>query len=170
MSSVLRWREPTSVDDLFLYRLARLQAVAGSMVVRLCEGRFGITRREWRLLLILAEQGPLQPSQLADQAQLDRTRTSRNITSLAQKKLIERLPCTGDGRRTILAVTESGRELHAALFPQVADINRALLAGLPDAEVDRLAHSLRVLVERAQAMDMAMDLPNAGRGLRRTAK
>ena len=39
-----------TVNDLLLYRLGRLVSTGGSLVVRLCEGQFGITRREWRLL------------------------------------------------------------------------------------------------------------------------
>ncbi len=39
------WRQPSELDDLFLYQLACLSRTAGTMVVRLCEGGFGITRR-----------------------------------------------------------------------------------------------------------------------------
>jgi len=52
-----------------LYRMSRLLAVGGSMVIRLCEGRFGITRREWRLVATLAGRGELSSSQLADREQ-----------------------------------------------------------------------------------------------------
>jgi hypothetical protein len=51
-----RLGRPETLDDLLLYRMARLPSVAGSMVIRLCEGRFGITRREWRLLGVLAQE------------------------------------------------------------------------------------------------------------------
>ena len=43
MTDLHRWRHPAVLDDMFLYHLARLQAAAGSRVVRLCEGRYGIT-------------------------------------------------------------------------------------------------------------------------------
>ena len=39
-----------SVDDMLLYRLSHLTGAAGAMVVRLCEGGYGITRREWGVL------------------------------------------------------------------------------------------------------------------------
>src|SRR5262245_61971516 len=76
-----------SLDGLLLYRLSRLLGVAGSMVIRLCEGRFGITRREWRLIATLASRGALGSSQLAEHAQLDRARTSRAVGSLVAKGL-----------------------------------------------------------------------------------
>lgn len=52
------------------------------MVIRLCEGRLGITRREWRIIALLAQDEGLLSSQLAERAQLDRARTSKAITSL----------------------------------------------------------------------------------------
>ena len=64
------WRQPSELDDLFLYHLARLMSSTGTMVVRLCEGGFGITRREWRMVGLLATKGAMQPSRLAELAQL----------------------------------------------------------------------------------------------------
>ena len=95
------------LDDLLLYRLSRLLAVAGSMVIRLCEGRFGITRREWRLIAVLASRGELGSSQLAEHAQLDRARTSKTIGSLVEKRLVSRVARAGDRRQVLLGLTES---------------------------------------------------------------
>lgn len=48
-----------SIEDLLLYRLGRLASVGGAMVVRLCEGGYGITRREWAVIGQLYEGGSL---------------------------------------------------------------------------------------------------------------
>ena len=85
------------LDDLLLYRLSRLVGVAGGMVIRLCEGRFGITRREWRLIAVLASRGELGSSQLAEHAQLDRARTSKTTGSLVEKRLVSRVARAGGG-------------------------------------------------------------------------
>ncbi|OGA97727.1 MAG: hypothetical protein A3E25_23560 [Burkholderiales bacterium RIFCSPHIGHO2_12_FULL_69_20] len=45
-----RLRHPQVLGDLLIYRLGRLYATAGAMTLRVCEGEFGIPRREWRLL------------------------------------------------------------------------------------------------------------------------
>ena len=50
----LRLRDPQTLDDLLNYRLLRLYAQSGAPVIRLLEGRYGISRREWRLLALLA--------------------------------------------------------------------------------------------------------------------
>ena len=123
-------RAPAGLDDLLLYRLSRLLSVGGSMVIRLCEGRFGITRREWRVIARLAQEQDILSSELAEAIQLDRARTSRAVSSLVAKKLVRRQTGTADRRQARLALTEKGRSLHQALYPLVCGINRELLAPL----------------------------------------
>lgn len=165
MPTPVRLSDPGSLDDVLLYRLSRLLASAGGMVIRLCEGRFGITRREWRILALLAQEEGLLSSQLAQRAQLDRARTSRAITSLAGKQLLERRQQPGDRRQAALALTASGRALYEQLFPLVLEINRELLASLPAAGVGQLDATLDLLQQRADSMMAAAgpQLPKADR-------
>jgi DNA-binding MarR family transcriptional regulator len=162
---------PRSIDDLLLYRIARLLAVAGSPVVRLCEGGYGITRREWRVIAVLARQQGLISSQLAERAQLDRARTSRAITSLAAKGLVRRDRGTGDRRQALVRITPQGLALYEALFPQVAAINQRLLSALPTGDVDRLDRALAALQEAAaHLVAESVDLPKADRRRGRQAR
>src|SRR6478736_764182 len=108
--------QPRTVDDLLNYRLSRLFASSGAMVVRLCEGRYGITRREWRLIALLAAHGAMSPSELSDRAHLERTRTSRHITELVEKRLILRVRDPEDGRRAQVDLTVEGRRVYEELF------------------------------------------------------
>lgn len=158
-----RLRDPAGLDDLLLYRLSRLVAVGGSMVIRLCEGRFGITRREWRVIARLALEQDLLSSELAERIQLDRARTSRAVTSLVAKQLVRREAGTADRRQARLALTQRGRALHASLFPLVCDINRSLLSALSAPEVEQLERVLGTLQDRAEAMLQAAELPKADR-------
>jgi len=154
------------LDDLLLYRLSRLLSVAGSMVIRLCEGRFGITRREWRLLAVLASRGELSSSELAEHAQLDRARTSKAVGSLVAKQLVSRVVRPGDRRQVRLGLTESGQALYDELFPLVTQINAELLGALSDDDAVRLDESLRRLHARAERMVEEAVLPKADRGRR----
>jgi len=155
---------PRTLDDLLLYRTSRLLSVAGSLVIRLCEGRFGITRREWRLIATLAGHGALGSSQLAEQAQLDRARTSRAVTSLVSKGLVSRAQPAGDRRHVLLSLTAPGRKLHAQLYPLVSSINAELLGALKADEVALLDDMLQRLHARGEAMvAAAADLPRADR-------
>lgn len=147
-----RLSHPGSLNDLLLYRLSRLLSVAGAPVIRLCEGHYGITRREWRILSLLSQEEGLLSSQLAERAQLDRARTSKAITSLVSKSLVQRRARAGDRRQAALVLTEAGRGLVHALFPQVAQINRQVLSVLDAQDVARLDVALQRLQAQAETL------------------
>jgi DNA-binding MarR family transcriptional regulator len=160
--------DPRDLDDLLNYRLMRLFALSGAPVVRLCEGRYGISRREWRIVALLAAHGPLSPSALADRGDLDRARTSRAIVSLVGKQLVRRVPQPGDARRAVVTLTDSGRRLYDELFVQVAEINRQVVAALEAPLVAALDEALARLtrhaaeVNRANALDVQADRRHGG--------
>lgn len=157
---------PRPLDDLLLYRISRLLSVAGGMVIRLCEGRFGITRREWRLVAMLASRGALGSSQLAEHAQLDRARTSKAVGSLVGKGIVSREQPAGDRRHVLLRLTPRGDALYAELYPLVSAINAELMAALDAGEAAQLGDMLQRLHARGEAMVAAADLPKADRGRR----
>ena len=87
-------------------------------VTRLCEGLHGITRREWRVIALLAQHGAMRSSQRAEQALLDRARTSKAVSSLVDKQLVDkwlvsRSAAAGDGRQLRLALTERGKAVRS---------------------------------------------------------
>lgn len=141
-----------TMDDLLLYRLSLVAGRAGSMVVRLCEGQYGITRREWRFLGQLAMQDRLAPSVLAQRAHLDKARTSRAIASMVEKGLVERRVDAADRRQAEVTLTDAGRALYAQLMPLVRRLNHDLLEALTGDEVTLLDGLLDRLQRRAEAM------------------
>lgn len=147
---------PRDLDDLLNYRLSRLHAASGAPVVRLCEGRYGISRREWRIVALLAAHGALSPSALAERGDLDRARTSRAIGSLVTKKLVQRVPQPGDARRAVVALSDAGRALYDDLFPQVAEINRRVLAVLEPPLVAALDEALTRLTAHAAELNRTL--------------
>lgn len=144
-----RLREPRDITDLLNFRLAALVGASGAAVIRLCEGQYGVSRREWALLGLLAVRGAQAPSEIADQCHLDRTRVSRAITRLAAKGLIRRQTLDGDRRRASVALTPAGQALYRQLFDEVAAINRQLVETLSNEELATLDTLLTALTEQA---------------------
>jgi DNA-binding MarR family transcriptional regulator len=142
-------RHPRQISELLNFRLHLLFASSGAPVIRLLEGRYGVSRREWRLLAALAEHGPLSPSEVAAVMQLDRPRTSRAVGVLAGKGLLLREERSGDARRARLDLTDAGRRLYGAAFPEIAAINTQLVSVLDDAELAALNRALERLQARA---------------------
>ncbi|TNF52693.1 MAG: MarR family transcriptional regulator [Burkholderiales bacterium] len=149
-------RAPRRLADLINFRLQRCHSLSGAPVIRLLEGRYGITRREWRLLATLADHGPLSPSELAELSQLDRARTSRAIGVLVEKGLLRRQVHAADTRRARLTLTPEGEELHAQAFPEVAAINSQLLDALDEPTLEVLAKVIDTLTARAQQLNQEL--------------
>ena len=163
-----------SVEDLLLYRLGQISAAAGAMVVRLCEGGYGITRREWAVLAQLHDQPQgLLPSALAERMQRDRARTSRALTALQSKGLVARVVLPHDRRSARVSLTVQGQALYAELMPQVQAINARILEVLEPAQKQALDVALECLRVQARHLlgEMAPELPKADRrrGGRRSA-
>jgi DNA-binding MarR family transcriptional regulator len=143
-------QDPRTHDDLLNFQLKRLLRKSGAPAIRLCEGRFGVTRSEWRLVAALVEHGPTSRSALSQYTQLDQARLSRILETLLAKNLVERHAVAGDHRRLSLAATERGRQLYAELFPQLALINRRLMEALDEQEAACLERCLSKLTECAR--------------------
>jgi DNA-binding MarR family transcriptional regulator len=152
MTALDRLTHPHAQADLLLYRLYRIHITASRLVVHLCEQEFGLTRREWRVLSFLSEHEGVLSSALAEHAMLDRARTSRTLTRLADKKLIRRQPRPSDRREVHVFLTEEGRRVYEAIFPRVAAINRTLAEALPVDQRAQLDRTLDALQARVLAM------------------
>jgi DNA-binding MarR family transcriptional regulator len=163
MKTPPRLTSSMAFDELLLQRISRLLDAGGGMVTRLCEGRFGITRREWRVLALLVKEQGILPSQLAERLPLDRARTSRAISSLVGKQLMTRQAKPGNRREAILTLTDKGQQVYEGMVPLAMDINRQLIAVLAPQDAQRLDAMLDRLQACADDMVAHADLPKADR-------
>ena len=159
---------PAVIDDLLLYRINRLLATGGATVIRLCEGQLGITRREWRIMASLKPSGSMLSSELAEHAQLDRARTSRAISTLVAKGLIDRQIVPSDQRKATVTLTDKGRSMYESFFPIVAELNQRLLQGLGDGVLESLDAALTHIQAQAEKLQNETGQPKANR--RRSGK
>ncbi|SDY33767.1 DNA-binding transcriptional regulator, MarR family [Variovorax sp. YR266] len=123
------------------------------MAIRMVEGGFGVTRREWGMIGMLSQIGEVKSSVLAERLHLDRVRTSRSLGSLVRKKLVERRQDAVDGREVHVRLSPSGQQLFADLFPRIASLNVDLLDGIDAAHIDGLLHCLRRLELRGSELN-----------------
>ncbi len=140
------------IDDLLLYRLSQLLAAAGAMVVLLCEGSYGVTRRERSVVAHLYGHSGVLPSELADRMHRDRARTSRILTALLRKGLIDRVTLPHDRRSVLVSLTSTGRQLYEVLMPEVQAINQQVASILSPEEVVAFDDALERLRQQAKTM------------------
>lgn len=77
----------------------------------------GITEQQWRVLRVLEESGPLEPTRIADLACLLLPSLTRILQKLDEKGMISRRPDPKDGRKQIIQITAKGRKLIEANLP-----------------------------------------------------
>lgn len=71
----------------------------------------GVTEQQWRVLRVLHESGPLDPTRIADRACLLLPSLTRILQKLEDKQLIQREPDKSDGRKQVVQVTSNGSAL-----------------------------------------------------------
>jgi DNA-binding MarR family transcriptional regulator len=75
----------------------------------------------------------------------------------------------GDARRALLRLSDTGRALHAELFPQVQAINRELMDAVPEPELQAMASAFARIRTRARELEASSPPPKAPRNRKRTA-
>lgn len=136
------FNEPASILDLLNLALYEIIGISGSLVTRICESEYGITREEWQFVALLANQGPLSPSDIAASTAIDRSQVSKTLTGLVAKQLIFRQRIAGDARRVHLAISVKGLSLYQTIFPHIMRVHHSLLLGFSKSERKRLAEDL----------------------------
>lgn len=135
-----------------MYQLYQAWAQSNPVFVRLCEGRFGITRREWRLLACAIEGGIMTSAELAAAAKLDLARTSRTLGSLCEKGWLRRLARQRRPARGAHRGHRRGPDRYRALLPEVLRLNDLLVQDLDAAEIALLRDLLTRIAGRGQRM------------------
>lgn len=73
----------------------------------------GVTEQQWRVLRILDESGPMEPTRIADKACLLLPSLTRILQKLESKRMIERQPDSADRRKQVVRISRIGQELIA---------------------------------------------------------
>jgi homoprotocatechuate degradation regulator HpaR len=71
----------------------------------------GVTEQQWRVLRVLQESGPLEPTRISERACLLLPSLTRILQKLEFKALIERQPDRSDKRKQIVRITSQGEAL-----------------------------------------------------------
>ena len=113
------------------------------------EGLLGssLSLTEGRVLYELAQREPATATALADELGLDSGYLSRILNGFGKRGLITRRASEKDGRQFILALTDQGREMFAAIDARSHDEVAAMLRELDGADQSRLVAAFET-VER----------------------
>ena len=159
-----RLAEPRRLSDMLLYRINRLRSAGGGIVLRLCEGRFGITRREWVVIALLNDEESATPSELAARGELSKPAISKAIGSLLQKGLVTKFMLASDNRFAELRLADAGRQLYREIIPLVEEVNKNLMSFLNLQQISDLDNLIsRLEIQATVLADSMSTMPKADR-------
>jgi DNA-binding MarR family transcriptional regulator len=104
------------------------------------EGGAGLGQdRSAMLVLFPLLEGPQRPGTLAELCHSDPSTISRQVAELVRRELVRREPDPSDGRASLLAITEAGREVCERVRALRRELLAAAVAGWTDDELDTFA-------------------------------
>ncbi|QNA85498.1 MarR family transcriptional regulator [Sphingomonas sp. So64.6b] len=100
---------PAYSDSLAGTLLAAREAVMSPIRPMLRDA--AVTEHQWRVLRVLDDHGYIEPTALAGTALLYAPSVARILKDLVERGLVLRAPHPGDGRRSVLSLSNAGKSL-----------------------------------------------------------
>ena len=122
----------------FGYRIAFLTNFFREPLLRKMEKQFEIIRPEWTVLICLHFKNGCTAKDICEITEQPSNTVSRAVTSLAQKKYIERKTDTKDARRSLLYITKLGKAFYADVMGLFVEGENNLIDCLSDEERTQL--------------------------------
>lgn len=140
------------LDEFLPYRLARLSSKVSTTIARAYDREFGLSIPEWRVIAILGRFPGLSAVEVAEHTFLDKVAVSRAVTKLIKAGRIDRQFADADRRRSILNLSEAGREVHDGVARLALAFERDLVSGLADDDVKHLNRIMDQLLDKASSL------------------
>src|SRR5205807_9213892 len=108
------------LEDFLPHRLNVLSSLVSQALTRVY-GRHGIGIPEWRVLVTLGENGVMTGKAVGAHTHMHKTKVSRAVAQLEQRKLVARRANRADLRESFLTLTPAGRSVYQALAPRALE-------------------------------------------------
>jgi DNA-binding MarR family transcriptional regulator len=140
----------TEKDDFdpqdFLPYLLNQAAEASSLAFQqVYKGRYGMLRTEWRVLFHLGVYKRLTAKEIGTRAGIHKTKVSRAVQKLAERRLLARTRDETDRRSEFLTLTVAGQAVYRDLRAVAHEYDTELAARFPPQDVALLRDMLKRL-------------------------
>lgn len=90
------------------YLLNQAAEASSSTFQKYYRERYGMLRTEWRVLFHLGRYGAMTAKEICSRAKMHKTKVSRAVRALQEKRLLRRTPLEADRRNEVLSLTRQG--------------------------------------------------------------
>lgn len=125
---------PIDLDRYLPYKLYRLSAITARRHTVTFPSGVTIRTREWRVLLILASNGPASGSEVARLSFMDTGSVARSVKELLRAELIVSRPDLLDKRKQVLTLSAEGAKIYDTIASERLSYVNELLDPLDPGE------------------------------------
>jgi DNA-binding MarR family transcriptional regulator len=143
---------PLKLDDFLPYRLDVVASLVSQALSRIYVGRYGIGVPEWRILVTLGEFETMTTKALGAHSHMHKTKVSRAVIALEQRKLVVRRENRADRRETYLSLTPAGRAIYRELVPDALEFARRLFEMVDATDRAAFERAINRLTEHARLL------------------
>ena len=142
----------TQNDDFDLrqflpYLLNQAAEISSQSFQRIYKGRYGMLRTEWRVLFHLAIYERMTAKDICEKAMMHKTKVSRAVQRLEQRRYHVRKPDEKDRRHEWLTLTTQGRAVYEDLRAHAQQHDQILTNKLSKEEIIVLRRALDALIQ-----------------------
>jgi DNA-binding MarR family transcriptional regulator len=140
------------LEDFLPYRLSITSHTVSTNIARVYEKRFGLSIPEWRVIAVLGRYPGLSAVEVADRTLMDKVAVSRAVTKLIKNGRIDREFADADRRRSILNLSEEGKQVHNEIAPLALEFEQQLVQNISDDDYDKFNSVLEQLLSKARLL------------------
>ena len=133
------------LSEFLPYRLSVLSNRISRAIADQYEEDFQLSLSEWRVMAVLGEENGLSAGQVAKRTAMDKVAVSRAVGKLLDADRIVRYFSEKDRRRSILSLSDSGKEIYGKIVPIALNYETQLLEQLTGEEQELLDSLLNKL-------------------------
>ena len=151
-----------SLAEFLPYQLSITSNAVSNRIAEVYRSQFSLKVTEWRVMAVLGANGPLTQRDLTELTLMDKVAVNRACKVLEERGLASRKPNTDDGRSHLLALTETGWEVHDRIVPLAREMESRLLEPLDSDERRTFVSLLQRLRGQSEKLGPAIVTDDCG--------
>ncbi|QDI77311.1 MarR family winged helix-turn-helix transcriptional regulator [Leisingera aquaemixtae] len=138
-------KDDFTLQDFLPFLLNRAAEESSLGFQRHYKDRYGMLRTEWRVLFHLGNYGQMTAKEIGERAKIHKTKISRAVAKLAEKRFVTRTRDENDRRAEHLTLTPAGQSAYRELRDVAQEFDSKLCRQFTTGEVAILRYMLRKL-------------------------
>jgi DNA-binding MarR family transcriptional regulator len=139
------------LQDFLPHQLNVLSSLVSQALTRVY-GAYGIGIPEWRVLVSLGQFGVMTGKAIGARTHMHKTKVSRAVAQLEQRKYLTRRANREDLREAFLSLTPAGRAVYEELAPRARSFTNRLAEAVSPADRAAFDRAMAQLTERSAAL------------------